>query len=67
MGDDIREAAKRAYGVLWREAAGGEFSSAARLILLKSITKAEQMEGIAWAIKQYGPITGLEDSLDAKE
>jgi len=57
---DMRDAAEKAYGILWRDCDSSEKGCAARKLLLDVIGKDGQHRGIDYALTVYGPATDEE-------
>ena len=58
--DKAKDAAQRAYGILWRECTTSLYAKAARKELFDSLSHEERRVGIAWAMDIFGPMTDAE-------
>lgn len=55
-----KDAAQRAYGILWRECTTSLHAKAARKELFDSLSHEERRTGIAWAMDIFGPMSDAE-------
>lgn len=57
---NLHEAALRAYGALWRDVSTDSISGVARRLLRDVLTKEDRAKGVAWALKEFGPVSDYE-------